>query len=87
MAFGPVMGHIAVIAAAAAGLLLGLVYRVPALLAATVVLIAASSLAAIAGNWPLADSIFWTVFLTVTLQASYLAGVALARLLRFRQRR
>lgn len=85
-AFGPGMGYIAVIAAAAAGLLLGVLYRVPALLAATALLIAACVAAAIAGHWGLADFLFWTVSLTITMQAFYVAGVALARVAGSRRR-
>lgn len=73
------MGYVAVIAAAASGLLLGVLFRVPALLAATALLIAACVAAAIAGHWTLADLLFWTISLTVTMQAFYVAGVALAR--------
>lgn len=78
------MEFFAVMVAAAVGLLLGLMYRVPALLAATAVLILSCTITGIAGQWSLSETLFWAVMLTVTMQAFYVAGVGLARLVRSR---
>lgn len=79
------MGYLAVIAAAAVGLLLGSMYRVPALAAATALLIAICSTAGLAGEWAITEILLWAVSLTVTMQASYVAAVALARYVRSRR--
>lgn len=79
------MEYATVIAAAAAGLLLGLRYRAPALMAATALLIVLCVAAALTEQWPLLDTVLWTLSLAVTLQTSYFAGVALAHFMRSRR--
>ncbi|MCL4765099.1 MAG: hypothetical protein KJZ80_02525 [Hyphomicrobiaceae bacterium] len=67
-----------VIAAGGLGLLLGLKFRVPALLFATAALLLACVLAGMAWHWPATAVMGWAVALAATMQISYLMGVSLA---------
>lgn len=79
------MGYVAVIAAVAAGFLLGLLFRAPALIAMTVLVVAACATAGATHDWPFTDIAIWALLLTATMQASYIAGVAFAHFVRSRR--
>lgn len=72
------------IAVGAAGVLLGLRFRVSALIAATLLVV----LVGLAGVWltdlPAYRMLLSTIYLVLTLQGAYLLGVALTSLLRSR---
>ena len=68
----------AVIIAGGAGLLLGLLLKVPAVLAASVVAVAAGMALTTLTSWPLLDTVIYCGALLVILQVGYLVGGALA---------
>jgi hypothetical protein len=73
--------------AAGMGLLLGLRFRVNALIAASLALIALSSVAALFSRQPLLMTLALNYALLVALQGGYLVGLAMARgWSRFRRR-
>ncbi len=69
---------VSAISAGAVGLLLGLRFRVPALLAATATLVLACGAAGITWRWPSMLVVGWAIALAATMQFSYLMGVMLA---------
>ncbi len=68
----------AVIIAGGTGLLLGLLLKVPAVLAASVVAVAAGMALTTLTSWPLLDTFMYCGALLATLQVGYLVGGALA---------
>jgi hypothetical protein len=68
----------AVIIAGGMGLLLGLLLKVSAVLAASVVAVAAGLVLTTLTNWPLLDTLVYCGALLATLQIGYLVGGALA---------
>src|SRR5262245_40200138 len=66
------------IAAGGTGILLGMWFRVPALLAASVGLFAVTTVLMMRGQWPLLSAIVFIFTLLTTLQVGYLVGVMLS---------
>lgn len=63
------------VAIAVVGFLMGLMFKVPFIIACSVLLTAAISIFAIAGDWPLLSTFGTIAMSLITLQASYLLGV------------
>ena len=76
------MDFITLVAAAAGGLLLGIKFRVPALMAATVLLIVLCGGIGLMERWTFVDLVFWMLALAATMQVFYFVGVALVHFLR-----